>query len=238
MIREPSPTFAAILADRVSGSRMLAHASMRAIWWALQQGRTGDVEAFLGQVESTFPSMAVLLNMVAAFREGGVNEQTWQSVHTRLQDTSWLERALHLLPATPHTVVTFSHSGAVLALLQAAGQRGAGVQCCRSLPGAEGEAMCRALLGMGLQARVIEDAQAAQALQGAGVCFIGADMTADKYIVNKVGSLALALACHHHNVPMLALAGPMKSLHGAAYERYRLGPLYEQVPTALVQVVE
>jgi len=233
-----STAFEAVLADRVSGSRTLALAALDAVRQAMQQRRDDEARAFLTRLRDAFPSMAVILNVAHALLRDELTPAAVEGLRAEMTGVAWLERALHNHLAQPATVLTFSNSGAVFELLLMAREHVQRVYCCRSLPGGEGEQAVRRLCGAGIAATLVEDAEASTALAGADIYLIGADMVCGEFVVNKVGSLSLALLCRHAGVPVLSVAGPLKRLDAGALRHYRLCGPFERVPVELLNVAE
>ncbi|GBF95237.1 hypothetical protein Rsub_07952 [Raphidocelis subcapitata] len=113
-----------------------------------------------------------------------------------------------LLSARPGAVVlTTSYSSTLLAALTAPAARAAlgGVVCCEARPLCEGVAFARALAAAGVpRVTVITDAQSAAFVRSAGLVLLGADALGPQGAVNKVGSLAIALAAREARVPVFA----------------------------------
>lgn len=108
-------------------------------------------------------------------------------------------------------LMTLSSSGSVLAVLreladgpQAEGQGGLPEAfVAESRPRCEGVETARCLAEMGYQVSVIADAAVGHHAWECDAAVIGADtVLADGTIYNKMGSLPLALACRHWNVPL------------------------------------
>jgi translation initiation factor 2B subunit (eIF-2B alpha/beta/delta family) len=128
-------------------------------------------------------------------------------------------------------MLPFIHSGALLlthsssstvvaALLRAkdAGKR-FGVVCTESRPQYEGVALARKLAAAGIEVEVIADATAAVFIHGFYTLLIGADAITSEGVVNKVGTLGMALAAKQLGLPVYCLAGTEKFLpQGATFE--------------------
>lgn len=119
-------------------------------------------------------------------------------------------------------VLTTSFSSTLLAALTAPTARGAlgGVIVCEARPLCEGVAFARALAAAGVPGiTIITDAQAAAFVKrSADLVLLGADALGPQGAVNKVGSLAIALAAREARVPVYACAdsgkvgGPVTAL--------------------------
>lgn len=137
---------------------------------------------------------------------------------TRLRDRVASETALvagaaagWALPRRGARVLTHSASSVVIATLERAGPpRIASIECTASLPGGEGRALAARLRRMGFPARVVPDAGLARACAAAHVVLVGADAITPAAVVNKAGTMPLALTARECGVPVYALTGTSK----------------------------
>lgn len=108
-------------------------------------------------------------------------------------------------------VLTHSASSSVLATLVAAGPRRVqSVTCTTSLPGGEGRAFAARLRRAGFSVRIVADTLIARACADADVVMVGADAITPQRIVNKAGTLPLALTARETGVPCYVVAGTAK----------------------------
>lgn len=111
------------------------------------------------------------------------------------------------------TVLTHSQSGTVeqaLARLAGAGVVQA-VVVTTSQPGGEGTALALALARRGIEVTLVADAAMGLAVADVDAVVLGADsVRADGSVVNKVGSLPLALCARQANVPVYVLCESLK----------------------------
>jgi translation initiation factor 2B subunit (eIF-2B alpha/beta/delta family) len=118
-------------------------------------------------------------------------------------------------------LLTHSSSSTVLAALLRAKDAGKrfGVVCTESRPQCEGVTMARQLAEAGIEVEVIADATAAVFIHGFYTLLIGADAITSEGVVNKVGTLGMALAAKQLGLPVYCLAGTEKFLpQGATFE--------------------
>jgi translation initiation factor eIF-2B subunit delta len=111
------------------------------------------------------------------------------------------------------TLVTVSYSSDVLSALVAARREAPGLRVfvCESRPLHEGVDLARALRKEDIGATVVVDAAGPSLVGEADAVILGADaLLRDGHIVNKVGSLPLALASEHHGVPLYCLMEVIK----------------------------
>jgi translation initiation factor 2B subunit (eIF-2B alpha/beta/delta family) len=138
-------------------------------------------------------------------------------------------------------VVTLSRSGTVARALEEASLGEAVV--AESLPGGEGGGFAEEL---DLQTRVVPDSCVAGEVENADAVLVGADaVLPGGNAVNKVGSLAAALAARHFDVPFLVVTSADKiapadedeyeneyvEVHGSHV------PIFERVPSELVETI-
>lgn len=135
------------------------------------------------------------------------------------------------------SVLTHSWSSTVHAAIGRGGKARIGsVVVTTSLPGGEGRAFVARLRREGVQARVIADAAAARECATADVVLVGADAVTGESVINKVGTMHLALAAREHGVPCYALAGTSKLMPHEAWRPER-APAYEATPLSLFDAV-
>lgn len=106
-------------------------------------------------------------------------------------------------PMLAGTLVIHSYSGTVIAAVAASG---ASALCGRSEPEGEGARTARELSAAGVDARVVDDAEAVRAARNGTTVVVGADAVGPGGLVNKQGTSALARAAAR----CLVLAGTTK----------------------------
>ncbi len=104
-------------------------------------------------------------------------------------------------------VTTLSYSSTVLELLA---RRDLRVIVAESLPGGEGARTARLLRRRGVSARLIRDAELGVYLNGSDVAVTGADAVTPAWVINKVGTSALALASREAGVRCYAVCDSSK----------------------------
>jgi translation initiation factor 2B subunit (eIF-2B alpha/beta/delta family) len=120
--------------------------------------------------------------------------------------------AARLLPPRG-TVLTVSSSSTVRdALLFDAAGRDLRVVCLEGRPMCEGRLMSEALAGAGIAVVYAVDAAADTLVAEADLVLMGADSIGDRGVVNKIGSLAVALAAGRGRVPVHVVADETKIL--------------------------
>ena len=125
--------------------------------------------------------------------------------------------ASELVTSREPLIATLSHSGGVLAALQAviAAGRQPRVLVAESRPRLEGRDMARAVAAAGIEAWLVADAALPFLISQASALWIGADAVTDVGVLNKIGSYTCALAAREHGVPAWAIAMQRKLLPAA-----------------------
>lgn len=128
-------------------------------------------------------------------------------------DASAAAIARHAQPLLTATVLTHSRSGTVERVLAQLAQEGSvrALIVTTSLPGGEGTALAQALTARGVDVMLIADAAVGWAVPRVDAVVLGADsVRADGSLVNKVGSLPLALSARQAGVPVYVLCESLK----------------------------
>ncbi len=107
----------------------------------------------------------------------------------------------------------------------------------RSRPGGEGAAQAAALRRAGVNARVIEDREGAEAVAEADLVLLGADaIYRDGTLIHKVGTRPLAEAARRLHVPVAVVAGASKFVD-APPPRSAPAGAFDRTPGALLSVI-
>src|SRR5437667_215715 len=103
-------------------------------------------------------------------------------------------------------IATISHSGTVREALLHAQRSGLGPRTLvgESRPLLEGRTLATELAAADIPVWLVVDAALPLLLSQAHMVWIGADALTDRGVLNKVGSLALALAAREYSVPLYA----------------------------------
>jgi eIF-2B alpha/beta/delta-like uncharacterized protein len=109
-------------------------------------------------------------------------------------------------------VLTHSSSATVLRAFLAAQQAGRrfAVVCTESRPMLEGCNLARQLGAEGIEARLVVDAAAFRMLPKVNLVMVGADAVSPRGVVNKIGTLGLAVTAKEHGVPFYVLCDSEK----------------------------
>jgi translation initiation factor 2B subunit (eIF-2B alpha/beta/delta family) len=224
---------AAITEDSISGAVEIAEKSAE----VLQRVARNDQSATCEQLRrllfdvgwaliKAHPTMAPLVNLVNGVLwkiDETLNvEQARNSAaeaisdfkrRLRVHEAAITETALRLIP-DEGLILTNGRSTTVRAALrhaQRAGRRFR-VVCAESRPACEGRTLASELAGSGISTTLVIDALAISMAGEAHLVLVGADYLGAHGLVNKVGTLGIALAANVRNVPMYALCGSEKFL--------------------------
>ena len=108
-------------------------------------------------------------------------------------------------------IVTLSHSGSVLAVLEAVHRvRTLRISCSESRPSLEGRTLAARLAAMGIPVACTTDAALGRALTSADAVLVGADAVAADWFLNKVGTRMLATTASALGVPVYMVASQDK----------------------------
>ncbi|AMM53420.1 translation initiation factor IF-2B subunit alpha [Pyrococcus kukulkanii] len=163
------------------------------------------------------PSMASLHNLVRFFPVTNDREKIIARAEEFLRRIEEAKRELASIGAQlidpGDVIITHSLSSAVLEIFKLAKTRGKEfkVILTESAPDYEGLKLAEELESLGIDFEIITDSQMGLFCKKATLALVGADMvTKDGYVVNKVGTYLLALACHENNVPFYVAAETYK----------------------------
>ena len=223
---------APLRADVVSGASVISRTAADVVRRAVNRIPATDVGEFREMLATLVlkileaqPAMAPLVAMASAVLEAAGEDGELHAARERVLYA--LTRFREGLDAAAEQVVdqaggllshdarvlTLSFSSTVAATLTRFGpEKSIRVTCLESRPMSEGQRLARQLAGAGLRVTYAVDAAAASLVRGADLGFMGADSLGDRGIVNKVGSLPLALAAREADVPVHVLLDRTKLL--------------------------
>lgn len=123
-------------------------------------------------------------------------------------------------------VVTYSYSSTVIRALIYAHKRGEKfkVVCSEARPICEGVRAAERLADAGIDVILVTDAALLGFIPQADMVAVGADCVTDSWLVNKVGTYALALIARSNRVPFYCLASEDKLLAPELYALYKNPP--------------
>ncbi len=160
--------------------------------------------------------------------------------------------ARKLEPAS--TLLTYSHSGTVENALPELISRGrlSKIIVSEARPDLEGRVSARAFSQMGVPTIFTIDCALSVHMEGVSAVIIGADAVTGEYIVNKTGTLFVALLANYFDLPIYVLCSTHKFVPSAKINKLAESaaiwanapsgiainvPLYERIPIALVSAV-
>ncbi|QOS12969.1 NUDIX family hydrolase / eIF-2B domain protein [Haloferax gibbonsii] len=257
--RRVAPAVETVAADETHGSAWISLRALEVLRDAAAEADSRDAVASVARrLRDARPSMAAVENRVN--RVMADSETDPESVRRRAEaaidaaaeaDDSAAARAAELVRERGFDrIATLSRSGTVLAALEAAG---ASVLVSESRPGGEGVGVAERLVRMGLSVTLTTDAALPGLVAdgGADAVLLGADsVLASGGVVNKVGSLPVALAAARADVPVFAVCARDKirgddrfvgedagKLYDGEAEIGTENPLFEVVPADLLSGV-
>ncbi|MDZ7339298.1 MAG: translation initiation factor eIF-2B [candidate division KSB1 bacterium] len=219
--------------DQVSGASVLANEAASCLLAFLEERKGAPPERIReGLVElgcalvTALPGNGPTFNLVNSLllRMEGAEESDQLARIARGHITAWLQAsqvALREIAATVgalirdgDTVFTHSYSSSVFAGLKQAkaADRRFRTIVTESRPLLEGRTMARELASLGLPVTLVVDAAAPTLVAESDLVLFGAVMVTEDYIVNKVGTYALALAARHEQIPVYAVSELSKCL--------------------------
>ena len=121
------------------------------------------------------------------------------------------ETAFSLMPPG-EIVFAYSFSSTVVSCLLNAKAKGRyfRVVCSESRPSMEGRKLANALVSSNIEVILTVDSAMGMILPTCSIAFMGCDCISSPGLVNKSGSLLLALACHEMNIPLYAVSDTTK----------------------------
>jgi len=213
--------------DRTSGAMALAFQAARIIEGWAQTASADQVEDFRSELEGLLqailrahPDMAPPLHVAEAARRA-VREAA-DPAAARAGLISALQRFRHQLEAhekaaarhaasllrSARTILTHSRSGLVARALAFTAEKGRSLQvlCPVAEPGGEGRRMFEEVAAMGHTAILLPDLVAMHWLPQVDLVLVGADAWDEEGIVNKIGTLTLAVLARAFQRPFFVVA--------------------------------
>ena len=222
------------LHNRSSGAQELAQQALDIVKaFYFSHTSTPEIFDFLCKSAGQFHQMVPLIKIRDHFQKYGVGKSSIEAFERLLYDTSYISHAAFLFD-TPKSVLTFSNSSSVKAVLLHYKNSLKKVICCRSLPLGEGEFLHDSLIEQDVKSSIIEDAEAANYLGSVDFVVIGADAVTEDFVVNKVGTLSLVLTARHFGVPLYVIVSPLKMIQSKNYLAEKLEQYFEKIDSSLI----
>jgi len=217
--------------DVLSGAAELALQAISIFQTLLSEEKSPNIEdlrsalvvASKALVEAQ-PAMAPLFHLsnqiLYAARQPGTDRQVRKNCQEALDRfekflcdsvSKIADQAFDLIPPG-ELVFAYSFSSTVVSCLLNARARGRyfRVACSESRPSLEGRKLATHLANGGIEVIFTFDSAMGLVLPNCSVAFMGCDCIGIPGLVNKVGSLLLALACRDMGIPLYALCGTEK----------------------------
>lgn len=207
--------------DRISGSseiyselldglqKALAQKPKVQEWKAFSEGLS-EVKRSMAPVQNVAGSIRVLLNaqipdeQFNGFVKGFLTDLRERENNAPEKITRNLGNAYK-----PGKVATISYSGTVLSSLMSL-PREVEVSVAESLPMGEGRMTGSKLAEKGFRASVFRDSMIPSEVRKADLVLVGADGVCPEGVVNKVGTLSMALAAREYDKPFVVLCSTSK----------------------------
>jgi translation initiation factor eIF-2B subunit delta len=222
-----------IAADNLRGAAELAREAVEILFALSLQSHArsaNDLRALFVRVAQaivkTQPTMAPLIYLADRIVRGTEHLESVEELQRELSvigesfaltlDQHRIAVARHAvkLVAPNSVVMTHSSSSTVFEALHEAWNLGKRfeVLCTESRPMLEGVEFARALARANIPVSLVIDAAASSFMERASLMFVGGDALGSQGLINKTGTLGLALAAKNFSVPMYALCDSTKFL--------------------------
>ena len=199
--------------DVTSGSASIAKIFLSGV---VEHGFTRDeLEEAIGLLVKAHPDMAIIRNIERKLI--GSAEGSESAVAKEILDS--IEKApekigMHLVALLPKeaVVITYSRSYTVFRALEICAKEGhiKRVIISEGRPDFEGVEFARNLADIGINVTLCIDAALGSFIDEVDAIVVGADAVTPAFVVNKVGTLFLALVANFENKPIYALASTHK----------------------------
>lgn len=154
-------------------------------------------------------------------------KETWQLNHILAAEL--LVRNMNL---EGKTLLLHSHSSSIIRLFEVLAREGLkpGVIQTVSEPVQEGKLQAARVAAMGFQVSLINEAAAGRFMDKTDMLITGADAIFNDSLINKAGTLPLALLCRHYSKPWYVLADSRKLINCSLSEMYPNGFTEKEKP--------
>lgn len=224
---------AEIAADSRSGAAQIADRAADVLLQRAAAGQAPSAEAFRREILASgwaliraHTVMAPLVNLVNTVlwrMESGdtpyrlreaVAQATDEFKRQLRQHTLHMAEGTLALLSEGSKIVTISNSSTIQHALIHAQRAGRHFEviCAESYPDLEGREAARLLRSCGVPVTLLDDLAAREAIAGADLVLVGADMLMHRGLVNKVGTYPMALAARDHGTPLYTVCGSEKFL--------------------------
>ncbi len=207
--------------DRVSGSSEIYSELLDGLQKALlKKPKVQEWRDFSDGLSKVKRSMAPLQNVAGSIRvllNAQIPDEQFNGfvkgflTDLRDRETAAPQKIAKTLMSTykPGKVLTISYSGTVMSSLLSL-PKDAEISVAESLPMGEGTMTCKKLADKGHRASLFRDSMIASEVRKADLVLVGADGVCPEGVVNKVGTMLLALAAKEHAKPFVVLCSTSK----------------------------
>ncbi len=246
--------FSEVLRDNFSGSGQVLLRVQQALVRFGQEKQNPDLSALLTQLERLerhFPHFALLFHFLGEIKtflernphakgrqvEGFVRQYQsgWENVQQRAA-----ENLLRKLSLSGKNILLHSNSSAIHSLFHVMAAKGitATVWQTVSSPADEGLIQAAFLKGLGFDVHVFHEDAVSHFVPPIDLAIFGADLLWEKFFLNKIGTLPLALALGHFHKPVYVLAESRKRIDNQDLSRERLRLFIEEPPKPAKELAE
>jgi len=196
----------------------------------------------LKELSQTFPDFSVLQHFIAGINTSGNTNKELSSFISNYK-TNWgsVDREIsnHFLKninVNDSNILLHSNSKTIQTLFEEIAKRKIRINVFQteSYPGREGVTQADYLIKLGFKVVLIKDDDVEEHLKSIDMFLIGADRIEQNFIINKIGSIAIAKLFVKKGKPVFVLADSRKIILENLPAK---GELFEKVPRELVTIV-
>ncbi len=219
-----------VIDDNTSGSGQLVEKIKDLLGHYANQDNLLDTEALglaLNKAREGLPTFAVVqhfllqVNRFIESAKGNKVESSSLQKFLKEYTAQWesyqeslFQKVMEIVDFEGKTVFLHSYSSTLCHLFNYLKDNGVSLKAVQTIsrPNREGIFQAQFLASLGYHVTLIEDAAMARFLPACDMAFIGADSLHEEFLVNKIGSLPLALVCKKYLKPLYALADERKKV--------------------------
>ncbi|MGB4204788.1 MAG: hypothetical protein WBJ84_04120 [Bacteroidales bacterium] len=220
-----------ILTDNKSGSSEIATKVLQWLSEELNKNteiHTDELNSAFEQILETFPHFAVLEHLTGTIREilpaiGKIQKykERQKFFETFIKDyhRTWSDKILEAASVMVKTIdfsnkqiFLHSRSGSILSLFKKLKEENINTSVIQtvSAPAGEGILQAKYIAQLGFQVTLINEAASGRWMNKADMMITGADAIYPDHLINKTGTLPLALLCRHFQKPYYVLTDSRK----------------------------
>ncbi|MFA5032915.1 MAG: hypothetical protein WC614_07840 [bacterium] len=205
--------------DNTSGANDLEELARKAILSFISTPNSNEILLnFLKRLQSAKPEMAPIINtvdtiiqIVKTSKDTKIrNEKIKKMIITSDIDWNILIKNVTKVMKGKNVVLTYSHSSTVIEVLTHLKRTGFTVFVPESRPVNEGKNTAIMLKKAGLKIKFITDAGISKFIKDTDIVLVGADSFSTKYVINKIGTLAISLLAREYKIPCYVICGKNK----------------------------